>query len=136
MDNEKNKTQNVIQFPKKPKPQKEVKIDNTDMELRESLMFADHLTEGLVINLVHNLEDNDINIHSLSCIRDIGFIIELVKSLIHRDMGIFHPMQDLVDVFVTTSRDGKGQVVTMLDTVLMEHMVSEILESGVEDEEE
>jgi len=125
-ENKSPKGATVIQFPKRGKPKKEIIIDNTDMELRESLMFADHLTEGLVINLIHNLEDNGINVQDLNCIRDIGFMIELVKSLIYRDMEIEHPMQDLVDLFVTTTKDQNGKVVTMLDINLMEHITETI----------
>lgn len=124
----------IIKFPLKGKPQKEITIDNSDMELRESLMFADHLTEGLVVNLVHNLEDNGINIMDSGCVRDIGFLVELIKSLIHRDMGIEHPMQDMVDLFVTTLKDKTGNRVTSIDMLLLIEIINEAY--GDEGEEE
>jgi hypothetical protein len=116
----------VIQFPKKGKPQKEIIIDNTDMELRESLMFADHLTEGLVINLIHNLGENGVTTNNPNFIKDIGFLIELVKSTIYRDMEIDHPMQDFIDLFVSTTKED-GQLVTRLDIDLMEEVVEQLL---------
>ena len=112
----------VIQFPVKGKVHKDVVIDNTDMELREVLMFADHLTEGLVVNLIHNLGENGVDTSSSEFIRDIGFTIELVKGIIYRDENIPHPMHDLVDLFVTTTKED-GQVVTRIDMELMNNIV-------------
>jgi len=122
----------VIQFPKKAKPQKEIVIDNTDMELREAVMFADHLTEGLVVNLIHNLTENGVSTNDQGFIRDIGFLIELVKSTIYRDMDMDHPMQDFVDVFVSTTKED-GQLVTRIDVDLMDDVVQSFLDDGDND---
>jgi hypothetical protein len=120
-------TGKVIQFPKKGKPQKEIVIDNSGAELLESMMFAEHLTEGLVVNLVHNLAENGINTGEATFIKDLGFIIELVKATIHRDMGINHPIQDFVDLFVST-KDEEGKLVTRLDIDLIEDIVANLIE--------
>jgi len=123
----------VIQFPLKTKPQKEIIIDNTDMELRESIMFADHLTEGLVVNLIHNLTENGVSTNDKGFIRDVGFLIELVKSTIYRDMDMPHPMQDVVDLFVSTTKED-GQLVTRIDVDLMEDVVDSLLEDDTDEE--
>ena len=117
----------IIQFPKKAKPQKEIVIDNSGAELLESMMFAEHLTEGLVVNLIHNLAENGINTGKTEFIKDLGFIIELVKSTIYRDMEIDHPMQDFVDLFVST-KDEEGKLVTRLDIDLIEDIVANFIE--------
>lgn len=117
----------VIQFPKKAKPQKEIVIDNSEMELRESVMFAEHLTEGLVVNLIHNLNENGVSTNKTEFIRDVGFLIELVKSTIYRDMDMAHPMQDIVDLFVSTTKED-GQLVTRIDMEMMEDLIQKTLE--------
>lgn len=117
----------VIQFPKKAKPQKEIVIDNSEMELRESVMFAEHLTEGLVVNLIHNLNENGVSTNKTEFIRDVGFLIELVKSTIYRDMDMEHPMQDIVDLFVSTTKED-GQLVTRIDMEMMEDLIQKTLE--------
>lgn len=117
----------VIQFPKKAKPQKEIVIDNSEMELRESVMFAEHLTEGLVVNLIHNLNENGVSTNKTEFIRDVGFLIELVKSTIYRDMDLEHPMQDIVDLFVSTTKED-GQLVTRIDMEMMEDLIQKTLE--------
>ena len=88
------------------------------MELQEQIMFADHLTEGLVVNLIHNLSENGVSTKEEGFIRDMGFLIELVKSTIYRDMDLEHPMQDFVDLFVTTTKED-GQLVTRIDIEAM-----------------
>ena len=108
----------VIQFPKKGKQHPDIKIDNFAMELQEQIMFADHLTEGLVVNLIHNLSENGVSTKEEGFIRDMGFLIELVKSTIYRDMDLEHPMQDFVDLFVTTTKED-GQLVTRIDIEAM-----------------
>lgn len=126
-------TGKVIQFPKKFKPQKEIKIDNSDMEMREALMWADHLTEGLVMNLVNNLEDNEVYLQNKNTICDIGFLIEYIKSMIYRTMDIDHPMQELTDLFVTrTTHEGKE--VTMINMEFLQDVIDDLY--GDKDEEE
>ena len=44
------KKDNIINFP----IGKDVKIDNTGGLVREHMMFTDNLTEGLVVNMIHN----------------------------------------------------------------------------------
>jgi len=117
----------IIQFPKKAKPQKEIVIDNSEMELREAVMFAEHLTEGLVVNLIHNLNENGVSTNKTEFIRDVGFLIELVKSTIYRDMDMEHPMQDIVDLFVSTTKED-GQLITRIDMEMMEDLIQKTLE--------
>ena len=112
MEEEKGK---VIQFPLKLDPKNPVKIDDTALQLHTDLKFADHLTEGLVVNLIHNMGENEVDTSDPNFIRDIGFLIELVKSTIYRDMGIKHPMQGLVDLFVESEHDETQGLYTRFD---------------------
>ena len=111
-ENEKGK---IIQFPSKMAVSKDVKIDNFALTMHDDLKFADHLTEGLVVNLIHNLGENGIDTSDPEFIRDVGFTIELVKSLIYRGIGLKHPMQELVKMFVTTDEDDKEGLYTTFD---------------------
>ena len=106
---------NVVQFPLKGKPDSEIKVDNVALALHDDLKFAEHLTEGLVVNLIHNLGENGIDTSDKEFIRDVGFTIELVKSLIYRGLGMKHPMQELVGMFVTTDEDDEDGVYTTFD---------------------
>ena len=53
------KSKNIIQFPKKFKGKREVKLPDYDvMQLNEDVAFADNLTEGLIVQIVHILNEN------------------------------------------------------------------------------
>jgi hypothetical protein len=39
----------------------EFKITDTAIRLHTDIKVADHLTEGLVVNMIHNMEENDID---------------------------------------------------------------------------
>ena len=71
----------------------EFKITDTAIKLHTDIKVADHLTEGLVVNMIHNMNANDVDTEDPEFIKDIGFLIELVKSIIYRDMRIKHPIQ-------------------------------------------
>jgi len=98
---------NVVQFPRKyvgvaPK------VTNFDaMKLNKELQFADELTDGIMVSMIHNLHENDIEISSKDFIRDVAFLAELVKSLIYRDRGFQHPFQNLVDLIASADYNEK-----------------------------
>ena len=105
----------VINFPSGKNVNPKVKIDDTAIRLHNDLKFAEHLTEGLTVNLIHNLGENEIDTQRPEFIRDIGFLVELIKSIIHRDMSVKHPMQELVDAFVTSEYDDEHGLYTNFD---------------------
>jgi len=118
----------IIQFPLKGNPNFDIKVDSSGLELQQDMMFAEQLTEGLVVNMIHNMYENNIDTENEAFICDIAVLIELVKSAIYRDLGISHPLQDVVDTFVTAKKEDKKISVTF-DPELMKGLL-------VEDEEE
>lgn len=113
--NDNGPTTNVVQFPLQGKPDIDIKVDNVALGLHEDLRFAETLTEGLVVNLIHNLGENGIDTKDPEFIRDVGFTIELVKSLIYRGMGMKHPIQELVQMFTTVDEDDEDGMYTTFD---------------------
>ena len=117
----------IIQFPSKMVINKNVKIDDTAIKLHTDLKIADHLTEGLVVNMIHNMGENEVDVNNPEFIKDIGFLIELVKSIIYRDMGIKHPMQQMVDLFVNSEYDDEHGLYTEFDIGTMEEVIKELI---------
>ena len=52
MEENDNDNGKIIQFPNKMKVNKDVKITDTAIKLHTDLKFAEHLTEGLVVNMI------------------------------------------------------------------------------------
>ena len=116
----------IIQFPKKMVEKPKFKITDTAIKLHTDIKVADHLTEGLVVNMIHNMNANDVDTENPEFIKDVGFLIELVKSIIYRDMGIKHPMQQMVDIFVNSAYDEEQGLYTEFDYGSMEQVVEDL----------
>ena len=123
-DNTENK---IIQFPQKLKVNNKVKITDTAIKLHTDLKLAEHLTEGLIVNMIPNMGENDVDVDNPEFIKDIGFLIEVVKSIIYRDMGIKHPMQQMVELFVNSDYDDTQGLYTEFDMGTMQEVVKDLL---------
>lgn len=118
----------IIQFPINPsRVNNNVRIDNTGQEIRENMIFADNLTEGLIVNIVHNMQENGLETNDTEFVRDISFLIEFIKSTIYRDLGMEHSMQDLVDLVVTTTRGEDGHLKSSINLPELERIIEKHL---------
>jgi hypothetical protein len=124
MENDNDK---IIQFPKKMSVKEDIKISDTAIKLHTDLKYAEHLTEGLIVNMIHNMSENDIDVDNPEFIKHIGFLVEVVKSTIYQDMGVKHPMQQLVDLFVNSDYDETQGLYTEFDMATMKDVVKELV---------
>ena len=124
MENDNDK---IIQFPKKMSVKEDIKISDTAIKLHTDLKYAEHLTEGLIVNMIHNMGENDIDVDNPEFIKHIGFLVEVVKSTIYQDMGVKHPMQQLVDLFVNSDYDETQGLYTEFDMATMKDVVKELV---------
>ena len=82
--------------------EKQVKQMNDDFKSIEVL------TEGIVVQMIHTLKEQDFDISSTYFIRDVAFLNECIKSMLHREYGYEHPMTDLIGkLFKIEKRDKK-----------------------------
>lgn len=65
--------------------------------------FCEELASKLVIDMIHVMGENDVDIGRGDFSRDLSVIIEFVKSLLYRDAGIEYPLHDFVDLFTETT---------------------------------
>ena len=101
MNNDESVNENVIQGRWKKNLKRPVKIPEVDvMEMQENILFADNLTEGVMIQMIHTIGENGFSVNEKHFLRDIGFIIEAVRSTLYRDMGISHPMSDIISSMI------------------------------------
>ena len=88
---------NVIAGPWKARPKREVILqDEKLIEDQENAMFCDSLTEGLVVQMINTIDENGFEIESEEFLRNVGWVIESIRSCLYKEMGLFHPMADLV----------------------------------------
>ena len=73
---------NVISGPWKVKSKREVVVPDIDViALQENIMFADDLTESLLVQMIHTMGENGVDVSSTDFIKDISFVIEAVKGV-------------------------------------------------------
>ena len=110
---------NVVQGPW-PKTKRKVKLpDETAIELQERLGFAEELTQTLIVQMMHGMGENGIDISEKTFIRDIALLIEFTKGCIYRSMGLKHPTQKLFEELVEITIEPDNSVATEVNQDLL-----------------
>ena len=118
-----NVTENVIQGPW-PKTKRKVKLpDETALELQERLGFAEELTQTLIVQMMHGMGENGIDISEKTFIRDIALLIEFTKGCIYRSMGLKHPTQKLFEHLVELQVDPDNSIAAEVNQEVLEECV-------------
>ena len=110
MEDNSTKSATIIKGPWKKQSKKKVKVpkeDSLQTQLQEDLIFADDLTEHLMVQLIHTMGENGFELKDPKFIRDIGFISECCKSIIFREIGLTHPIQPIIEKIMNKT---KGQL--------------------------
>ena len=114
---------NVVQGPW-PKTKRKVKLpDETAIELQERLGFAEELTQTLIVQMMHGMGENGIDISEKTFIRDIALLIEFTKGCIYRSMGLKHPTQKLFEELVEITIDPDNSVTTEVNQDLLKEYI-------------
>ena len=102
--------------------------------VQEEMDVIDGLSESIMVNLIHTLKENDVKIMSKDFIRDVGFMNEVLKSLLFRELGYNHPLSDLIPyIIVPTRTKDKKDVYTKFRGDLVVELI-EYLEGDIDEE--
>ena len=114
---------NVIKGPWKQRSKREVVVPDVDVvAIQENMMFADDLTESLLVQMIHTMSENGVDISSKSFIKDISFVVESVKGAIYRDMDLFHPMSGIMETLTEVTTDDNNTPHGKLNVELIEKL--------------
>ena len=139
MGDDKTKWSNVIIGPwessEKLQNSKPLKGGKTREQIvQEEMDVIDGLSESIMVNLIHTLKENDVKIMSKDFIRDVGFMNEVLKSLLFRELGYNHPLSDLIPyIIVPTRTKDKKDVYTKFRGDLVIDLI-EYLEGDIDEE--
>ena len=118
---------NVIKGPWLAKGRRQVKLPDKDIiAVQQKNGFAGELSESLIVQMIHTMGENGIDISENSFIRDMAMVIELVQGSIYRDLELKHPahkfMEEFVDIVVhpdnTVETDVDFTIITELTDML------------------
>jgi hypothetical protein len=128
---------NVIKGPWKRKSKKDIVLPDDDIiELQENIMFCDNLTEGAIVQLIHTLGENGFEVNDEPFMRDVGFIIESVRGMLYRDMGIHSPMGRVMEIFTKTKAVTVEGETAGYDFHIDPNRISDLLEAFDDEEED
>ena len=115
-----NVEQNVIQGPW-PKTRRKVKLPDEDaIELQEKLAWAEELTQTVIVQMMHTLGENGIDISEKAFVRDAALLIEMTKGSIYRSLDLKHPTQGLFENLVELTVDIDNSVATEVNEEVLE----------------
>ena len=114
---------NVVQGPW-PKTKRKVKLpDETAIELQERLGFAEELTQTVIVQMMHTLGQNGIDISDNAFVRDMALVIEMTKGSIYRSLELKHPTHGLFEGLVELSVDPDNTIATEVNQDLLEEYI-------------
>ena len=100
-DQETTPPENVIKGPWSVKSGREVKLPDTDViAMQQDRQFAEELTQSLMVQMIHTMSENGIDVGAKSFIRDMAMVISMVNGSIYRDMEMEHITQKFMEEYV------------------------------------
>jgi len=100
-------------------------------QLTDDMMFIDEVAESIMIPTIHNLAENGVEIKNEEFISEIGFLNEVIKSIMCRSMGYDHIMTDLISAIMKVKTVGSAtSFAAAVDHKTLEKIVKKILEEN------
>ena len=132
MGDDKKQWSNVIIGPWESK--KTPKGKTRDQVIQEEMDAIDDLSQTAMVSMIQILKENDVKITGKDFIRDIGFMNEVLKSILFRELGYTHPLSDLIPYIIvpTRTKDKKDVYTKFRGDVVVE--LIEYLEGEYEEE--
>ena len=98
-ENNEKQSAEIIQGPWKKASKRKVKLpDNAEIELQEAIGFVDDLTQTLIVQMIHTIKENDIDVEKESFVQNMAFIIEMVRACLLKEMSLDTNMTKIMDV--------------------------------------
>ena len=95
-------------------------------KLSEDMMFCDDVAESVMIPMIHNLAENGIDIKTDELVQEVGFMNEVIKSIMYRHLGYHHPMQILIQTMMSTKKATVEDVYATFDHDLLKEMTKKL----------
>ena len=115
-DQETTPPENVIKGPWPVKSGREVKLPDTDViAMQQDIQFAEELTQSLMVQMIHTMSENGIDVSEKTFIRDMAMVISMVNGSIYRDMEMEHITQKFMEEYVDIHDDDGGSYETEVD---------------------
>ncbi len=96
-ENEKQSAE-IIQGPWKESKRKVKLPDKDAIELQETVDFINDLTQTLIVQMIHTIKENEINVDGDSFVNNMSFIIEMLRATLLKEMSLNTNMTKIMDI--------------------------------------
>ena len=86
------------------------------------MLFVEDMAESVMIPMIHSFAENGLDIKKDEFVQEVGFMNEVVKSLVFRHLGYKHPMQDMIKTIMTIKTETAEDVYAAFDGELVEQI--------------
>ena len=119
----------------KQKYDRELDKNNSQLQMKEKLAKIDIITENIMVQMIHTMSENGYDIADEQFILDVGFLSEVIKGALSRQVGMPHIIQGFIEQIMSPEKketeDGVDLHYSRFDSPLLAdviEMVSEIIE--------
>ena len=125
----------MIKGPWVAKSAREVKLPDKDViALQQDMQFAEELTQSLMVQMIHTMSENGVDVGEKGFIRDMAMVISMVNGSIYRDLGMPHITQKFMKECVEIEDvDGTFQTEVDFETIVA---LSNLIEDDGEGEDD
>ena len=92
-------------------------------KIANDMMFADDVAESVMIPLINGLGENGVDIKTDAFVAEIGFINEVIRSVIFRTMKYPHPLHTLISSIMSTKTESVEDVYSKFDADILEKLI-------------
>ena len=94
----------------------------------EDMALIDEIAESIMIPTIHNLSENGVDIKDEEILSEIGFLNEVIKSIMHRSLGYTQSMSDLISTVMKLETENPLQTYAKFDYDLVTKVVDRMFE--------
>ena len=94
----------------------------------EDMALIDEIAESIMIPTIHNLSENGVDIKDEEFLSEIGFLNEVIKSIMHRSLGYTHSLSDLISTVMKLETENPLQTYAKFDYDLVTKVVDRMFE--------
>ena len=101
---------------------KVVNPSETDI-FSDDMFFIDEVAENIMIQAIHNLSENGVDIKNSQFISEIGFLNEIIKSIMYRTLNYQHPMHQLSHSMMKIETENPLQTFSTVDYEMLAKLI-------------
>ena len=112
------------------------KVSVATKRLSEDMLFIEDVAESVMIPLIHSLSENGVDIQTDELVGEVGFLNEVVKSMLFRHLGYGHPMTRFIEHTMEIKTEESQDTFAKFDLDALDRILDDIIELENDDEPE